>query len=171
MALFPAVQKKAQEEIDKIIGMQRLPSFDDQPALPYLEAIYRELMRWAPVFPLNTAHVSTEDDVYKGFYIPKGIIFLFSKRSYWRAVHHRFERHSKHLVGPMSIFSIIVGIDSFNQVDDEKRREIPWTRSLQPKSLLRCRWAIKWRWHDSHFWLWTSVCSVVLLKNCIMANS
>ncbi|KAF8903096.1 cytochrome P450 [Gymnopilus junonius] len=72
MALFPAVQKKAQEKIDMSMGMERLPTFNDRTALPYLEAIYRELMRWAPVFPLITAHVSTEDDIYKGFYIPKG---------------------------------------------------------------------------------------------------
>lgn len=76
MALFPAVQKKVQQELDRVTGADRLPTFDDRPALPYLEAVYRELMRWAPVFPLNTPHVSVEDDIYKGFFIPKGIVFF-----------------------------------------------------------------------------------------------
>ncbi|KDR82572.1 hypothetical protein GALMADRAFT_237960 [Galerina marginata CBS 339.88] len=72
MALFPAAQKKAQDEIDKVLGLDRLPNFADRPALPCVEALYREVTRWKPVTPLNTAHMATDDDVYKGYYIPKG---------------------------------------------------------------------------------------------------
>ncbi|PPQ67719.1 hypothetical protein CVT25_009325 [Psilocybe cyanescens] len=72
MSLFPEIQKKAQKEIDQVIGVTRLPTTADRPALPYVEAVYRELMRWAPVTPLNLEHTTTEDDIYKGFYIPKG---------------------------------------------------------------------------------------------------
>jgi len=72
MALFPGAQTKAQEEIDRVVGTERLPNFEDRTTLPYVEALYRELMRWAPVVPLNTAHSTTEDDIYKGYYIPKG---------------------------------------------------------------------------------------------------
>lgn len=75
MSLFPEAQKSAQEEIDRVIGSQRLPTINDRPALPYVEAIFRELMRWAPPSPLNAPHMSVEDDIYKGYYIPKGILF------------------------------------------------------------------------------------------------
>uniref|UniRef100_A0A8H7XP64 Cytochrome P450 n=1 Tax=Psilocybe cubensis TaxID=181762 RepID=A0A8H7XP64_PSICU len=74
MSLFPEAQKKAQAEIDRVIGKERLPTTDDRPFLPYIEAVYRELMRWAPILPLNTDHTTTADDIYKGYYIPKGTV-------------------------------------------------------------------------------------------------
>ncbi|KIJ12558.1 hypothetical protein PAXINDRAFT_14638 [Paxillus involutus ATCC 200175] len=49
----PHVWKRAQAEIDSVIGMDRLPEFDDRPSLPYVEAILRETMRWQPVVPLT----------------------------------------------------------------------------------------------------------------------
>ncbi len=70
--LFPDVQRKAKEEIDSVIGFERVVNFDDQPSLPYMEALYREVLRWKQVLPLSVAHASTLDDVYKGYYIPKG---------------------------------------------------------------------------------------------------
>ncbi|KIK95912.1 hypothetical protein PAXRUDRAFT_826541 [Paxillus rubicundulus Ve08.2h10] len=68
----PRVWKRAQAEIDSVIGMDRLPEFDDRSSLPYVEAILRETMRWQPVVPLSIPHATTSSDVYKGFYIPKG---------------------------------------------------------------------------------------------------
>ena len=71
MAKHPEVQRKAQEEIHRVIGDGRLPDFSDRPDLPYVEAIYREVLRWHP--PMTLApHASMEDDVYKGYFIPKG---------------------------------------------------------------------------------------------------
>ncbi|KAF7374574.1 O-methylsterigmatocystin oxidoreductase [Mycena sanguinolenta] len=72
MALHPDIQKRAQTEIDTVIGTDRLPEFEDRPSLPFVEALYRELMRWKPVAPLGVAHASTADDVYNGYFIPKG---------------------------------------------------------------------------------------------------
>ncbi|KAG6861010.1 hypothetical protein C0995_004863 [Termitomyces sp. Mi166 len=72
MLLNPDVQKKAQEEIDNVVGKNRLPDFSDRPNLPYVEAVFREVMRWHPVLPLGVAHSTTEDDVYNGYFIPKG---------------------------------------------------------------------------------------------------
>lgn len=71
MSQFPASQKKAQQEIDQVIG-SRLPNFEDRASLPYVEALFREVLRWRPPMPLNTAHVATEDDIYNGLHIPKG---------------------------------------------------------------------------------------------------
>jgi len=72
MALHPEVQRKAQEEIDRVVGPDRLPVFEDRPALPYVDAIYREVMRWRPAVPLGVAHAAIEDDIYNGYFIPKG---------------------------------------------------------------------------------------------------
>ncbi|KAF7365051.1 Cytochrome p450 [Mycena venus] len=72
MALHPEVVQKAQNEIDSVIGLDRLPGFDDRSALPYCEAVYREVLRWWPAVPLAIPHATSEDDVYEGCYIPKG---------------------------------------------------------------------------------------------------
>jgi hypothetical protein len=88
MALHPEVQKKAQAELDRVLG-GRLPEFSDKPHLPYVNALMKEAARWQPVTPLGTcpstagiyiiqispiaaAHMSSEADVYNGYYIPKG---------------------------------------------------------------------------------------------------
>ncbi|KAF8957568.1 cytochrome P450 [Flammula alnicola] len=72
MAIHPEVQKKAQEEIERVVGTMRLPNFGDRRSLPYIEAIYREVLRWKPPIPLGVPHSLTEDDYYKGYFIPKG---------------------------------------------------------------------------------------------------
>ncbi|EIW84493.1 cytochrome P450 [Coniophora puteana RWD-64-598 SS2] len=76
MVLHPHVQKLAQDEIDKVIGVDRLPYFNDKPDLPYLEAVFRETLRWRPVAPLGIPHAATNEDVYEGYYIPKGNRFI-----------------------------------------------------------------------------------------------
>ena len=53
MALHPKVQAQAQAQLDSVIGMKRLPEFDDIASLPYIEAILLEITRWRPVVPLS----------------------------------------------------------------------------------------------------------------------
>ncbi|QLI73086.1 Multifunctional cytochrome P450 monooxygenase af510 [Metarhizium brunneum] len=74
MIMFPEVQRKAQEEIDLVIGNERLPSFKDQEKLPYIDSIVKEVLRWFPVAPMGSAHETTEDITYSGYLIPKGAI-------------------------------------------------------------------------------------------------
>ncbi|KAJ6576429.1 cytochrome P450 [Mycena vulgaris] len=85
MALHPDIQKKAQTQIDTTIGTHRLPKFEDRPSLPFVEALYREVMRWKPVLPLGLAHATTADDIYNGYFIPKGAT-VFS--NIWWAMTH-----------------------------------------------------------------------------------
>lgn len=54
MVLHPAVQAKAQAELDSVIGSGRLPDYNDRPSLPYIDAIVKEVLRWNPVAPLGT---------------------------------------------------------------------------------------------------------------------
>ena len=53
MVLHPDVQKKAQAEIDSVIGTDRLPVYGDRPKLPFIEAIMKEVLRWYPPVPLG----------------------------------------------------------------------------------------------------------------------
>ena len=70
---FPEAQKRAQAEIDRVIGNDRLPTFSDRQSLPYVEAFFREVLRWVPVLPIGLAHSAIDEDIYEGFYIPKGM--------------------------------------------------------------------------------------------------
>jgi cytochrome P450 len=56
MVLYPDVQKRAQEEIDSVVGKDRLPTFEDRPSLPYIDAIVLETLRWNPILPLGDLH-------------------------------------------------------------------------------------------------------------------
>ncbi|KAF9477799.1 cytochrome P450 [Pholiota conissans] len=76
MATHPEVQRKAREEIDRVIGSKRLPDFEDRDSLPYVEAIYREVMRWNPPLPMAGPHRVAEDDWYKGYFVPKDTVVL-----------------------------------------------------------------------------------------------
>jgi len=80
MAINPGIQEKAQIEIDRVIGRNRLPEFSDRPNLPYLEAIYREVLRSRSPTQIGCPHSLMEDDHYKGYFIPKGWL-LFLKAS------------------------------------------------------------------------------------------
>ncbi|KAL6892167.1 cytochrome P450 [Trichoderma evansii] len=86
MVLFPEVQKRAQEEIDNVIGTtpNRLPQFEDKERLPYVSAVAKELIRWFSVVPISTPHAADEEITYGGYRIPKGSILLLS--SWW--FHH-----------------------------------------------------------------------------------
>lgn len=52
MTLYPEAQKKAQAEIDRVVGKNRLPTFEDRRDLPYVECLIKELLRWSIVTPL-----------------------------------------------------------------------------------------------------------------------
>lgn len=76
MSLNPDVQKKAQAELDSVVGSDRLPSHDDRPSLPYVNAIIKEALRWQNVLPLGVHHTTTEDLVYRDYFIPKGTMLF-----------------------------------------------------------------------------------------------
>ncbi|CAI7617955.1 unnamed protein product [Penicillium bialowiezense] len=94
MALFPEVQRKAQQELDTVIGEKRLPHFHDRESLPYINALVKEVLRWHPVVPMNIAHTSTQDDICEGYFIPKGSSIL---ANIWYTLPYFFHKIDSHL--------------------------------------------------------------------------
>ncbi|KAI5118845.1 hypothetical protein M0805_006164 [Coniferiporia weirii] len=84
MVLNPGVQRRAQEEIDRVIGPDRLPTLDDKPNLPYVNAVCDECLRWQPVTPLGAPRSLAEDDVYNGYFLPKGTMIIANQ---WLFLH------------------------------------------------------------------------------------
>lgn len=88
--LWPEKQKKIQEELDKVIGRDRMPCMEDRPSLPYFEAAINETARLASVAPLGVPHRTTCDTTLAGFKIPKHTHVFYNQY----AIHHD-ERHWK----------------------------------------------------------------------------
>ncbi|KIK57867.1 hypothetical protein GYMLUDRAFT_736512 [Collybiopsis luxurians FD-317 M1] len=78
MVTYPSVAKDAQNAIDRAIQSTAFPTFEDitDQKIPYLDALVSEVLRWNPVAPLAMPHATTADDVYKGYFIPKGTIVM-----------------------------------------------------------------------------------------------
>jgi len=72
MVRNPHVVKKAQEELDRVIGHERLPEYADVESLPYITAVIREVLRWSPAYPIGIPRRVIQDDMYKGYFIPAG---------------------------------------------------------------------------------------------------
>lgn len=72
MLVFPEVLKKCQEEVDRVIGSDRMPAMDDMPDLPYIRARVKESLRWIPTVILRVPHATLKEDFYMGYRIPEG---------------------------------------------------------------------------------------------------
>lgn len=88
----PAVQAKAQKEIDSVIGRERLPMISDKASLPYVRSVVTEVFRLNPAIPLGLylsnktlspiepksgiPHALNRDDEYEGMHLPKGSILI-----------------------------------------------------------------------------------------------
>lgn len=69
---YPDCMRRAQAELDKVVGNLRFPEFDDMPNLPYVQAFVSEVLRWRPLAPGGVPHAAIKDDTYLGLRIPKG---------------------------------------------------------------------------------------------------
>ncbi|KAI0676518.1 O-methylsterigmatocystin oxidoreductase [Trametes maxima] len=76
MVQNPYAQRDAQQELDAVVGPDRLPEFSDRDSLPYVNALVKEVSRWHSVAPLGIPHRSLEEDEYKGYRIPAGTVLV-----------------------------------------------------------------------------------------------
>lgn len=73
MLIFPEVQVRAQAELDRVVGADRMPLPDDEPNLQYVRGCIKESLRWKPVVIMGAMpHALSQDDEYMGFRLPKG---------------------------------------------------------------------------------------------------
>ncbi|KAE9403373.1 cytochrome P450 [Gymnopus androsaceus JB14] len=74
MLLHPNIQKRAQDEIDAITGGIRLPEFSDRQALPFIDCIFKELLRWQPPAPLVFPHILEKEHTLRSMSLPRGSV-------------------------------------------------------------------------------------------------
>ncbi|KXN85014.1 O-methylsterigmatocystin oxidoreductase [Leucoagaricus sp. SymC.cos] len=76
MLLNPDSQRKAQEDIDSVVGNDRLVELSDLSRLRYLPAVVKETLRWNTPLPMGVPHYTTDEDEYNGYHIPKDCTIL-----------------------------------------------------------------------------------------------
>ncbi|KAI1782833.1 cytochrome P450 [Ganoderma leucocontextum] len=97
MALHPETQKKAQAELDAVVGPGRMPEFSDWKSLVYVDALIKETLRWHTVAPLGIAHSTTADDELNGYFIPAGTLLLPNT---WACMHDPAVYEDPHVFRP-----------------------------------------------------------------------
>ena len=113
---YPEVQRKAHEELDRIVGRNRLPTVEDEKNLPYCHAIIKEVSfavcgtglatdvfqveRCHNPFWLGTPHVASEDFTYNGRYIPKDAVVVLNT---W-TMHHKDSQYPNPSAFSVSLF-------------------------------------------------------------------
>ncbi|KIK54002.1 hypothetical protein GYMLUDRAFT_264859 [Collybiopsis luxurians FD-317 M1] len=85
----PEVVHRAQEELDRVVGRDRLPTAEDEANLPYIRAVIKEVQRVHAPFWMATPHCSSEDFTYEGHFIPKNTLVVLNC---W-TLHHNEERY------------------------------------------------------------------------------
>ncbi|RYO98326.1 hypothetical protein DL764_007127 [Monosporascus ibericus] len=82
---FPEALVPAWEELDRVVGPHRSPSWEDEDNMPYVKAFVKEVLRWRSVAIIGgQPHAPTQDDYYKGWLIPKN---AWIQGNVW-AIHH-----------------------------------------------------------------------------------
>ncbi|PSK58738.1 3-hydroxyphenylacetate 6-hydroxylase [Elsinoe australis] len=79
LAANPQIQRLAAEELSRVIGPTRTPTFADEASLPYIRALVKETLRIRPVTNIGSPHYTTAPVVYKGHYIPANTVVSLSQ--------------------------------------------------------------------------------------------
>lgn len=76
MMEYPQWQAKLQEEVDRVVGSARLPTYEDIPNLPTVRAIVKEGVRYRSIVAeMGISHQLEQDDKYDGYFFEGGTIF------------------------------------------------------------------------------------------------
>ncbi|TFY63436.1 hypothetical protein EVJ58_g3254 [Rhodofomes roseus] len=113
MTLHPEVQRRAQEEVDRVCE-GRLPTWDDEPNMPYVGAMIKETDHEEIGLP----HVVTQDDMYEGYLIPKGVTVL---ANIWAIAHDETMYPSPFAFDPNRFLGPEPQFDPLERIPDEVR--------------------------------------------------
>ncbi|KAF7120911.1 hypothetical protein RHSIM_Rhsim13G0059200 [Rhododendron simsii] len=98
----PTLLERATEELDRVVGRNRLVQESDLSQLNYVKSCVKESFRLHPIAPFNVPHISTADTTIAGYFIPKGSHVLLSRlglgrnpRVWDEPLQFRPERHLK----------------------------------------------------------------------------
>jgi len=80
----PSSIAAAQQELDRVVGPNRTPNFDDEPNLPLIRGMIKETHRMRPINKFGNNHYSIEDDWYDGYFIPKNTLVMAN----WWSIHY-----------------------------------------------------------------------------------
>ncbi|TRY56536.1 hypothetical protein DNTS_022792 [Danionella cerebrum] len=94
---YPSIQRKLQEQIDKVVGRERLPSVEDKADLAVLEAFIYETMRFTSFIPVTIPHSTTSDVSIEGLNIPKDTVVFINQ---WSVNHDPEKWLDPHIFNP-----------------------------------------------------------------------
>ncbi|EIN14252.1 cytochrome P450 [Punctularia strigosozonata HHB-11173 SS5] len=90
-AVHPQAQARVQDELDRVLGRERAPNFEDEDALPQVTAFMLEVYRWRPTSIIGFAHRVRSDIRWRDFLIPADSTIL---GSHWSIAHDPDVWHS-----------------------------------------------------------------------------
>ena len=91
MMMFPEIQKRAKEEIGRVVGPDRLPTMDDESKMQYIRGCVKESIRWMPTTIMAAPHGVLQDDTYMGYTIPAGATIIINV---WYVPSYNFRYHT-----------------------------------------------------------------------------
>ncbi|KAJ7625696.1 cytochrome P450 [Roridomyces roridus] len=84
MLANPEAQRRAQADIDSVVGSEGLPRFEERDKLPYVSAIVKEILRWQNVTPVAIPRLLKIKDEFRGYRLPAGSLVIWNA---WALLH------------------------------------------------------------------------------------